>query len=541
MKKLVSLIVSLALALTVGASALAVSYPLIAEGEELTMKVLWTKSATAMPIAEMKVVKDVQEISGVRFDVVEVPGDGADEKINLMISSGDLPDIFMNGVSASTVINYQDQEVFIPVTQYINEQTMPNLTRILNENPEYLAGMYAPDGEIYGFPYIEEMFGLVCNQGILSINQEWLNNLGLQMPTTLDEFKACLIAFRDNDANGNGDPDDEIPFMFRIGESKLGTWRNNQSIGQFFGCWGQPDTGDRLFATEEGKIICTATTDAYKEGLKWFHELYEEGLIWSDFALNDEPSYLATLNTEVATVGSMVHFSIIDAVSAERRAQYSAVPYLQGPGGEYGCKDNISEMHSVIQTAITTACKDPEKACSIIDLFFEPQRSVECNWGAIGMYYEIGEDGVMHWVDELPEGFDTYNQLRTYSTPCRPAIVLSEYYDTVVDYPNDAADLYADMTKVGFVSKHLNDAIVPPNMWYAPEDQEAMSFISSNLYNLIDNYNATAILDGNIDETWDAYIASLENAGLNDYLDIVQRTYDSYSLTLDKVLSGVEL
>lgn len=96
------------------------------------------------------------------------------------------------------------------------------------------------------------------------------------------------------------------------------------------------------------------------------------------------------------------------------------------------------------------------------------------------------------------------------------------------------------MTKVGFVEKHLNDPIIPPNMWYSPEDQETLSFISSNLYGLIDNYNATAILDGNIDETWDAYIASLEDAGLSQYLEIVQRTYDNYSLTLDTVLAGVE-
>ena len=247
--------------------------------EKKSLSLLFTKNAISMPIKEMKTITDTEELCNVDLEIIEVPDEGADEKINLMINTGDLPDVFMEGVSASTILNYQGQDVFIPVTEYITPEIMPNLYSILEKKPEYRAAMTAPDGEIWGFPYIEEMFGLVCNQGILSINTDWLDALGLDMPTTIDEYKECLIAFRDNDCNSNGDPSDEIPLMFRIGESSIGSWRNNQSIGQFFGCWGQADTGDRLALTDDGTVICTATTEAYKEGLKWFNELYKEGLL----------------------------------------------------------------------------------------------------------------------------------------------------------------------------------------------------------------------------------------------------------------------
>lgn len=515
--------------------------PALAE-ETPVIRALWTKSASSMPIADMKVVTDVEEIAGIKFDVIEVPEEGAAEKINLMINTGDLPDVFMEGISQYYITTYYGQDIFVPITEYITPEIMPNLHRIITENPEYAAAMTATDGEIWGFPRIEEMYGLVCNQGILSINQEWLDNLGLEVPTTLDEFKQALIAFRDNDCNGNGDPNDEIPFMFRIGDSSIGSWRNNQSIGQFFGCWGQADTGDRLALTEDGSVICTAATEAYKEGLKWFNELYNEGLIWADFALNDGAALQAALNSEDVTVGCVNVFSIIDMIPRERRDMYTAIPYLQGPGGEYGCKDNISEMHNTVNGAITTACKDPAFVCSVMDLYYDPQRSVETNWGPIDTYYVLDENGVMQWNKdvEMPAGVDTFSQLRTYTTPISFNAVLSEYYDTVVAYPEDAADLYADMQKVGFVDKHLSDPIIPPNMWYSPEDQETMSLIADNLYNLIDNYNATAIIDGNVDGTWDAYIASLESAGLSTYLDIVQRNYDAYDQVLDTYLSGVD-
>ncbi len=503
------------------------------------LDVVWIKQPLAKPIAEMKVVMDVQDISGFTFNITEVAAEGSAEKINLLIASGDLPDVFMQGTGISEVTRYKDQNIFQPITDFINDEDMPNLNAILNENPEYKAAMVDLDGEIWGWPYIEEMYGLVSNQGILSINQEWCENVGVDLPETEEDFKEMLIAFRDGDANGNGDPNDEVPFLFMIGTSTFtNSWRNNTSIGQFFGMWGQADTGNRL-AVVDGEIICTATTDAYKEGLSYFADLWAEGLIDLEMPLNDFASYQAKLNTPDTTIGAVMTFAIADMVAADRRDEYTTIPYMTGPGGEFGVKDNISEMHEVISGTITTACEDPAAVANMVDLFFEPERSVESNWGALDEYYVKDENGVMVWVDTLPDGFDTYSQFRQYCTPTRPAIVLQSYYDTVVEYPQDAQDLYDDMTACGFVDKHLTDPIIPPNMWYTQEDQDELSLITAQIYNIIDNYNAVAITDGNVDDTWDQYIADLEAAGLPRMLEIIQGSYDSYALTLDTFITGV--
>lgn len=146
----------------------------------------------------------------------------------------------------------------------------------------------------------------------------------------------------------------------------------------------------------------------------------------------------------------------------------------------------------------------------------------------------------MRYVPELPEGFDTYNQMRMYSTTTRPAIILNQYYDTVVEYPQDAQDLYGDMTACGFVAEHLNDPIIPANMWYSEDDQNRVALLAPQIYNIIDNYNATAITDGNVDDTWNQYLSDLENACLSEYIEIVQRTYDAYALALDTFVAGVE-
>ena len=154
-------------------------------------------------------VKKWTEDTGIEFEWTEIPSESATEKINLQLVSGaDLPDVFWtfgDGKSGNTVVQYADQDIFLP-TENIIDEYMPNLKKILDDNPQYRQEITAPNGHTYGFPYIEEMKGLVLTPGPLIINKTWLDELGLEVPTTVDEWVECLKAFRDGgDLNGNGE------------------------------------------------------------------------------------------------------------------------------------------------------------------------------------------------------------------------------------------------------------------------------------------------------------------------------------------------
>ena len=94
----------------------------------------------------------------------------------------------------------------------------PNLTALAEKRPELLATATMPDGHIYGLPGISEM-GYIDDDGtyigigaipqFTSINKDWLEKVGMEMPTTLDELHDVLVAFKENDCNGNGDATDE--------------------------------------------------------------------------------------------------------------------------------------------------------------------------------------------------------------------------------------------------------------------------------------------------------------------------------------------
>lgn len=133
------------------------------------------------------------------------------------MASGDLPDAIFNAdYSDYELLKLAKDGAIVPLNDLI-ENNMPNFKKVLEEAPEYKSMITAPDGNIYAFPWIEELgSGKERIQAVDSmpwINVEWLKKLGLDMPTTTEELKEVLIAFKTKDPNGNGKAD-EIPLSF---------------------------------------------------------------------------------------------------------------------------------------------------------------------------------------------------------------------------------------------------------------------------------------------------------------------------------------
>lgn len=105
-------------------------------------------------------------------------------------------------ITSDIAIQYSDQDLFVP-TEDLIDKYCPNLTKIYEERPEYKGGSTAPNGHSYGFPYVEEMYGLVLTPGPFLINKTWLDAVGKEVPTTVDEWVDCLRAFKEaGDLNG---------------------------------------------------------------------------------------------------------------------------------------------------------------------------------------------------------------------------------------------------------------------------------------------------------------------------------------------------
>ncbi|MEK1830296.1 extracellular solute-binding protein [Priestia megaterium] len=162
----------------------------------------------------MTIFKELEKRTNVHIKWKNIPGDGYQEKKNLMLASGDLPDAFYSsGFSDSDIVKYGQNGTIIPLEKLIKDYA-PNLKKRLEERPELKKIITAPDGHIYSLPRAEEM-GLVEFPNEQVINKKWLDKLGLPVPKTLEEYHQALKAFKEQDPNGNG-KQDEIPMSFTL-------------------------------------------------------------------------------------------------------------------------------------------------------------------------------------------------------------------------------------------------------------------------------------------------------------------------------------
>ena len=522
-----------------------------ANGGKLSMMII-NDAARTVEVKDLAMVQRWKEDTGIEFDWQVIAADGAAEKLSLTLTAGDeLPDAFWNfigGLSGQYAVQYAEQDVFIPTQDLINEYC-PTLVQILEDNPQYQKEIVTPDGNMYGFPYIEQMKGLVMTSGPLLINQNWLDQVGMDLPTTVDEFTDILYAFKEaGDLNGNGEAD-EIPALTMFGPEEIDQFGSYNMFYRFTGCFGQADSycyGNYLadhLAVIDGKITFSGMNESIRKTADYFHQLYADGLLnvncfESTSTTNYTNSELIQTEAKAGVVGVWTDMQITDN---NVRHEYVAVPQLTGEdGGLSGFPLNYSEMQDTSDTCITTECKFPEViACFVEYLISDPSLSVQSNWGAVGYNYYEDENGMLCFnLDEngdiIPvEPYTSFGEMRTNTTPARGSmIVLDEYYDTVCQYTYDAVNLL-EFQYVNGKEEQLSRGTNVPKLLMTVEENQRLNQIQPVISDIVDRYVATSVQNGTDDASWNQYLSDLEAAGVNELVEIFQGAYDRVSGTAD--------
>lgn len=521
------------------------TYPIIRGETDLeTMTMVISRDATSVvDINENETIVRLTEETGVVFDWQVIPDASRIEKVNLMLASGDLPDVFFNCVNYNMISQYMDQDIFLPTEDLITGY-MPKLTAILDEHPEYVAEATAPDGHMYGFPWVEEMYGLVQTPGPIMINQSWLDAVGKAMPTTVDELYDVLLAFRDaGDLNGNG-VDDE----YAMGTSLVndGAYQSYNLFHYFVGAFGGTDTANDLttdhLRVEDGKVIFSANTDAWRKCVEFFNTMWTGSLIDPD-AFSVHPNgawgayYADKLQDSVAYYGLISCWSPSNSISnIDVFEQYTALPRLSGEDGLINVRLNLSQMQEKNCGAITTDCKYPEIVAAWADYMNTPEIAVTANWGAKDVLYFENEDGLLCFnLDErgylIPTApWENFSEMRANTAVARgPYMIMDEYYGTVAEYTYDAVALLEFQRLNG-----KEDIIAEGEEYFIPmlftttEEQSVISQIQPTIKNLVKSYRMDFIMNGVTDEKWEAYMNELNNAGIDLLCETFQGAYDRY-------------
>lgn len=503
--------------------------------EKVNLKIMTQSSPIAPSDPNEKLIfKRLEEKLNLHVDWTNYTWDTYGEKRNLKVASGELPDAFFDaGFSDSDILKYAADGVIIPLEDLIDNY-MPNLKAILDKKPEYRKFITAPDGHIYTLPWIEELGSgkeaIQSTDTIPWINKQWLKNLGLSMPTNIDEFENVLRQFKDKDPDGDGNPNNEIPMSFIYNSG-------GEDMKSILGAFGYGDNWDHTVVNNEGKVIFTLSDSGYKEAIKWLSKLYKEKLIDVDVFSQDWNTYLAKGSKHqygtyfTWDMGNITGFKSGDYSHPDKiEADYTAMPVLFG---ENNWK-NITRTNGFGldrgKFAISSKNQNLELTAKWIDQMYEPLQSTQNNWGTYGdkngpNIFELKNDGKM--LAHLPlKGVSPW-ELRQKTYVGGPLAVLDEYYGKSVTKPDDAA-WRLNLLKTIYVPDMKMDNNYP-KVFYTLEDQKKMTEIELELFQYATRTMAEMIQKGVTDDSWNNYLAELDKKGLKDWITIKQKYYDNYN------------
>lgn len=466
--------------------------------------------------------KRLEEQTGIHINWKNYTSDVFIEKRNLAVASGDLPDaIFDAGYGDYDLLKLAKDGVIIPVEDLIN-QHMPNFKKILDENPEYRNMLTAPDGHIYSFPWIEELgSGKEAIQSVDNfpwINVEWLDNLGLEMPTTTEELKEVLIAFKTQDPNGNGQAD-EIPLSFI---NKPG----GEDLTFLFASFGLGENWDHTVVTNDGKVVFTAAEEGYKEAVSFIHELYKEDLIDIEAFQQDWNTYLAKGKDHRYGL----YFTWDKANITGMNDSYELMPPLAGPSGEV----NVTRTNGIGfdrgRMVITSSNEKLEETAKWVDQLYDPLQSVQNNWGTYGddtqqNIFELDEEKGM--LKHLPLEGTAPVELRQKTSIAGPLAILDEYFGKYTTMPDDAAWRLQLMKDV--MVPHMKAENTYPKVFFSIEELDSLSTIEADLFPYLERMRTEWYQNGKVEQEWDEYLKELDRLGLQEWLSIKQAGYDRFT------------
>jgi len=537
MKKVMSIMLAVAMALSMtacgGSQKPESTGDSNAEGAVTKFEIFAGVGSLSPDNSEKPVIQQMNEGMGVSIDWTCVSGDALVEKKNLVLNAGsNLPDAFMGAdLTDYELITNGSNGIFIPLEDYINEETMPNLSQVIKERPELLATCTMPDGHIYSLPTVTEM-GFTYSDGneyqigaipqFMAINMQWLDAVNMDMPTTIDELHDVLVAFKENDCNGNGDPTDEIPLSFEWGH-----WCAD--MGSLFSAFGFTDyTSNKDVngkeshrAIEDGKVYYQSATENYKEAMIYFHQWYEEGLIDIEIFSQEDSQYIAKGSGDDARLGVFSWWEIAEVVG-DNVDQYEYLTFLSDADGNLGVNLNEQPTTKHEQFAVTSTCENPELLMKWIDQVYEPVLSMQAVYGPIGEYFESEPDDNGVYVETAEAGGD----LKARTELKGPFRQMSSDFGTYYYMEARAQERIDDLKNIWF--EKVDNLEYYPSVVYSLEEIDIVNEHISDLNTYVTETSANWIIYGGIEEEWDGYIKTLESNGMNEVVSAWQSAYDRY-------------
>lgn len=361
---------------------------------------VWVPTFTTEPPQEdSPVLQALEDYTDTNITMEWIPNSNLDDKFNITLASGDLPEVMYIPSKSPSFVSAVEDGAFWEIGPYLKDYDN------LSQANEIILNNSSVNGKIYGV-YRKRELG---RNGVI-IRKDWLENLGLEEPKTVDDFYNMLKSFKEDDPDGNG-KDDTYGIVITKYE---GSWDIMQTWFGVPNKWGED---------EDGNLSPFFLDDNYIEALNFFKKLYDEGLVNEDFAVMDPAKWSdpvisgkAGVQVNVVDEGHRIQEKIVDA-NPDNEDPITVIGAVEGPEGLYNLPTSgYSGMLAISKTSVKTE-EEMKKVLGFLDKLNDEKAQILAGNGIEGQHYNMVDGEIESLTTDNPgllSELDGLNQMLTF-------------------------------------------------------------------------------------------------------------------------------
>ena len=506
------------------------TYPIVTE--PISLSVFAPQPVGIIDLNTNEFTVYLEELTGIDLEFEVAPSDSATEKANLIMTGGDMPDVFLVGNSGGVIPDETrfgiEEGSLIDLTDLIETQ-MPNFKKFLDETPGLRGQITAIDGKIYTLPRFNEAYHVTYSHKMW-VNTMLLEEMNEKLPSTTEEFYNLCKKYKEMYPEG-------IPVLG-------GTYWNGNPVSFLTNAFTYYPGNQSAhgMVVSSGTVSTMANTEEYREALRYMKKLYEEGLLYEgSFTMDDQQAKALVASEGEPALFVMGGASIIfidSAANPELYSHYYPLEPLKGPEGVQYATYVPTEVYPA--AAITSACKYPEAAARMIDYLYSFEGTTNATNGV------KGEES---WGDALEGdvGLDgqpaLYRSYRPYSTEPQnstwqdggldfhpSAFRFGEATDPDVDiFSAEGLEMMLYRATSGLYEPHKPTDVetLPTTLKLTVDESQEIQTMSVEVMNYYQQSTVQFITGAmDLDTDWDTYVKGLSDMGMDRLIEVYQTAYD---------------
>lgn len=454
--------------------------------------------------------QEMERRTGVHLEFEMVSSADYQTNFNLMIASGNLADMIYVGASyyAEGVDAAIDDGYFLDLTDLVDEY-MPNYEKVRTSDVQYELLSTTDSGRLGAVYELRQ-----SKQGPwlgLWIRQDWLDDLGLDTPVTFDDYHEVLTAFKNE--KGATAP---LILNFSGSDGEFGTMSGGLNV---LNSWQLDETG---------KVNFGPYMDAWKEYVTIMHQWYTEGLIDPDFMATDERTAdMAKVVTGASGLFAALYTmpSVYEAASEDPNMNLAPVnPPVMNEGDEGHIR--LRDSYTSGNTAISADSENWEVALRWLDYLYTDEGALLANYGVEGDTFEFDENGEPVFTDKILNNENGWTMTQTVASYLCPSAGIANWSDWTREL---AGVPEKDQACYDVWSEFSDDWRLPSSVTLTQDESTERAALYADISTIVKEQTAQFISGAlDIESNWDAYISALEASGMERAIEITQAAYDRY-------------